>query len=57
MTIDNHAFPCLQALTFVGPTRDNPEPDPLAIIHLDDRYECYLSTCMVLGVSKIYIFA
>ena len=24
----------LQALTLVGPTRDNPELDPLAILHL-----------------------
>ena len=27
----------LQAFTLVGPPRDNPEPDPLAAVHLDNR--------------------
>ena len=27
----------LQALTLVGPPRDNPEQDPLAILHLENR--------------------
>ena len=27
----------LPALTLVGPTRDNPEPDPLAVLQLDNR--------------------
>ena len=27
----------LQALTLVGPTRENPVPDPLAVLHLDNQ--------------------
>ena len=27
----------LRALTLVGPPRDNPESDPLAVLHLDNR--------------------
>ena len=27
----------LQALTLVGPTRDNQYPDPLAVLHLDNQ--------------------
>ena len=27
----------LQAITLEGSARDNPEPDPLAILHLDNR--------------------
>ena len=27
----------LQALTLLGPTRDNPEPDPLAVLHLNNQ--------------------
>ena len=29
-------FQDLQALTLVGPPRDNPEIDPLAVLHLDN---------------------
>ena len=35
----------LQALTLVGPPRDNPELDPLAVLHLDNW----------LYMSKIFI--
>ena len=27
----------LQDLTLVGPPRDNPEPDPLAVLHLNNQ--------------------
>ena len=31
----------LRALILVGPTRDNPVPDPLAVLHLDNRLSMY----------------
>ena len=37
----------LQALTFVGPPTDNPELDPLALLHLDNQ------VCM-LPVSPVF---
>ena len=33
----------LAALTLVGSHRDNPEPDPLAVLHADDRL-CIINT-------------
>ena len=38
----------LRTLTLVGPPRDNPKSDPLAVIHLDNR----LLTCF-----KFYLVA
>ena len=32
----------LQALTLVGPPKDNLEPDPLTVLHLDNRLYIYL---------------
>ena len=29
----------LRAVTLVGPPRDNQEPDPLAVIHLDNQLD------------------
>ena len=31
-----------QALTLLGPTRENPVPDPLSAQHLDNRLSIYL---------------
>ena len=31
----------LRVLTFAGPTRDNPVPDPLAVLHLDNQQFMY----------------
>ena len=40
----------LRALTFVGPTRDDPVPDPLAITHLDNLYMIGMSCFAKFGV-------
>ena len=45
----------LLALTLVGPPRDNPELDPLAVLHLDNQlfmcsivvYLCMIFVCML----------
>ena len=43
----------LQALTLARPLRDNPEPDPLAVLHLDNQ----LFVCIVVewetGITNI----
>ena len=44
----------LRALTLVGPTRDNPEPDPLAVLHLDNRL--YITTkCYCIWLSGSHV--
>ena len=46
----------LQALTLVGPPRDNLESDPLAVLHLDNWLFIYILRVMLnFKIWKIYI--
>ena len=49
----------LQALTLVGPPRDNPEADPLAELHLNNQlYNCntYAHSLERVLVSLVFFF-
>ena len=38
----------LRALTLLGPPSDNPEPDPLAELHLENQlFMCYISSVII----------
>ena len=44
----------LRALTLVGPTRENPVPDPLGVLHLEAIYEAQDQLRSVHGLRHCY---
>ena len=44
----------LRALTLVGPTRENPVPDPLDVLHLEAIYEAQDQLRSVHGLRHCY---
>ena len=42
----------LQALTLLGPPSDNPEPDPLAVLHLKNLLFIYYISSVIIVINS-----